>query len=81
MARRVPLGLARAGAIGSHFSGNIFIAFVNRHGNRTPALPHAKIWRQRSNRVTSLPPDGGRRTCIAGLSHAKSPSGFPWGLS
>jgi D-aminopeptidase len=27
LARRVPLGLARTGAIGSHFSGDIFLAF------------------------------------------------------
>jgi L-aminopeptidase/D-esterase-like protein len=33
MARRVPLGLARTGTTGSHFSGDIFLAFST--GNAT----------------------------------------------
>jgi L-aminopeptidase/D-esterase-like protein len=33
LARRVPLGLARTGAIGSHFSGDIFLAFSTANGS------------------------------------------------
>ncbi|MBZ9885692.1 MULTISPECIES: hypothetical protein [unclassified Mesorhizobium] len=35
---------SRTGTAGcSHFSGDIFLALVNNDGNRTPALPHAKM--------------------------------------
>ena len=33
MARRVPFGLARTGTSGSHFSGNIFLAFATASDN------------------------------------------------
>ncbi|NUT95288.1 MAG: P1 family peptidase [Saccharothrix sp.] len=42
LARRVPLGLARTGTTGSHFSGDIFLAFsTGNAGTLTPsAFPH-----------------------------------------
>jgi D-aminopeptidase len=33
LARRVPLGLARTGTSGSHFSGDIFLAFSTANGD------------------------------------------------
>lgn len=43
IARRVPLGLARTGTTGSHFSGDIFLAFSTANagafGSRMPAGP------------------------------------------
>jgi len=39
LARRVPLGLARTGTTGSHFSGDIFLAFST--GNATTQTPSA----------------------------------------
>jgi L-aminopeptidase/D-esterase-like protein len=43
LARRVPLGLARTGTTGSHFSGDIFLAFstANR-GALTTGFPHGE---------------------------------------
>ena len=42
LARRVPLGLARTGATGSHFSGDIFLAFSTaNHGELALGLPGA----------------------------------------
>ncbi|MDX6561260.1 MAG: D-aminopeptidase [Gaiellales bacterium] len=39
LARRVPLGLARTGTTGSHFSGDIFLAFsTGNHGELTMGL-------------------------------------------
>ena len=39
LARRVPLGLARTGTTGSHFSGDIFLAFSTaNHGELTLGL-------------------------------------------
>ena len=47
MARRVSLGLARTGTIGSHSSGDIFLAVstANRggFGHRSPALPRHRL--------------------------------------
>ncbi|TGV81394.1 S58 family peptidase, partial [Mesorhizobium sp. M2D.F.Ca.ET.145.01.1.1] len=48
LARRVPLGLARTGTTGSHFSGDIFLAFstanrdaLNGRFPRGPATEHS----------------------------------------
>lgn len=41
LARRVPLGLARTGTTGSHFSGDVFLAFSTANeGALTSAFPH-----------------------------------------
>ena len=40
LARRVPLGLARTGTTGGHFSGDIFLAFSTRtRACSAPAFP------------------------------------------
>ena len=38
LARRVPLGLARTGTTGSHFSGDIFLAFSTANGGTSTAV-------------------------------------------
>ncbi|MEU2613720.1 P1 family peptidase [Micromonospora sp. NPDC007271] len=40
LARRVPLGLARTGTSGSHFSGDLFLAFSTANPG---GLPHARV--------------------------------------
>ncbi|MDI2130733.1 P1 family peptidase [Yinghuangia seranimata] len=43
LARRVPLGLARTGTTGSHFSGDIFLAFSTANeGALTSGFPHGE---------------------------------------
>jgi D-aminopeptidase len=39
LARRVPLGLARTGTTGSHFSGDIFLAFSTANDGQLAAMP------------------------------------------
>ena len=76
LARRVPLGLARTGTTGSHFSGDLFLAFstanhgefaiglgagaVVRRRHRHAALPAVAADGSRSSRRPSTPP---RRRC------------------
>jgi L-aminopeptidase/D-esterase-like protein len=46
LARRVPLGLARTGTTGSHFSGDIFLAFSTaNHGQLAPGSSAAGEYR------------------------------------
>ncbi|WP_026425650.1 P1 family peptidase [Actinokineospora inagensis] len=40
LARRVPLGLARTGTTGSHFSGDIFLAFSTGNRHTPSEFPH-----------------------------------------
>ncbi|MGY4712809.1 DmpA family aminopeptidase [Mycolicibacterium sp. CBM1] len=56
LARRVPLGLARTGTTGSHFSGDIFLAFSTAE---TPHLashfPIGEVGEDEFGRITFLP--------------------------
>ncbi|MFE5511713.1 P1 family peptidase [Streptomyces sp. NPDC056529] len=40
LARRVPLGLARTGTTGSHFSGDLFLAFSTANPGALHSRPH-----------------------------------------
>ncbi len=57
LARRVPLGLARTGTSGSHFSGDLCLAFsVANPGAITPSVPAARNGPARDyDRLTFLP--------------------------
>jgi L-aminopeptidase/D-esterase-like protein len=65
MARRVPLGLARTGTSGSHFSGDIFLAFSTANGDALasviPSSPATGDHGYRDIRFTWTP--GTRRPC------------------
>jgi D-aminopeptidase len=43
LARRVPLGLARTGTTGSHFSGDIFLAFSTANGGSLSMTPGGPV--------------------------------------
>ena len=59
LARRVPLGLARTGTTGSHFSGDIFLAFSTANDGELAIGPRAATPRPaRTDRCASYP---GRR--------------------
>lgn len=56
LARRVPLGLARTGTTGSHFSGDIFLAFSTANaGAFSSRMPEGPATAADLDAVTSLP--------------------------
>ena len=70
LARRVPLGLARTGTTGTHFSGDIFLAFSTANpGALTSAFPvEAPRTTSRHHALPAVGPDGpvlrGRRAAV-----------------
>ena len=56
LARRVPLGLARTGTTGSHFSGDIFLAFSTANaGQYAKGFPHGDPSDAEIARLEALP--------------------------
>ena len=53
LARRVPLGLARTGTTGSHFSGDIFLAFSTANDDALASRPGAPAARAEDDAATS----------------------------
>ena len=75
LARRVPLGLARTGTTGSHFSGDIFLAFSTANaGAMSDRIRRPD--RRRNSRATEVPPLGAHRPVVRSgrLSAWKRPS-------
>jgi len=56
LAKRVPLGLARTGTTGSHFSGDIFIAFSTANkGSLQSGFPIAEVGIDEYDQMKSIP--------------------------
>ena len=56
LARRVPLGLARTGTTGSHFSGDIFLAFSTANkGSLNSSFPSGEPTAEDYDHFTSIP--------------------------
>jgi D-aminopeptidase len=55
LARRAPMGLARTGTTGSHFSGDIFLAFSTANRNALASTSHAPPQTTASSRSASCP--------------------------